>query len=305
MHNQKGFSKEIYQLKATLRERQNEYQFLSNELSFFKKDLQNLIPGTGYMDFIAIDNMELEFDDLSFLVQYNYENNQENRMKLRDTVLRRIEINENLFELSKRAKVLEGKVFASSAEQLDTEKKFWSDRLRHHLSMLENKRNKYSGRSADNLKSQISQNERLRLAMHSLLDELNNKIAFVQNKVYAQSMTQLTYSPEPLQRSSMKHYESMTTKSMQYSLKGQFSAYSEYKDNKYHVIIPSPLELKNLIPKSHLENVIRVGESTFELNGQRFKFLRDVEGNTYINPKNPSANGHIRKLLSNLHSPCA
>lgn len=192
--------------------------------------------------------------------------NEENRMRLRDTVLTRIEINEHLFELSKKAKVLEGKVFASSAEQLDTEKKFWSDRLRHHLSTLESKMSKHRGRGVENLKSQISQHERLRLAMHSLLDELNNKIAFVQNKVYAQSMTQLTHSPEPLQRSNMKHYESMTTKSMQYSLQGQFSSYTSFKEKEYHLIIPSPIELKNLIPKSHLENVVRVGESTFELN---------------------------------------
>lgn len=131
------------------------------------------------------------------------------------------------------------------------------------------------------------QQERLGFALYDLLEDLNRKIALIQDHLYKQSMSEVKQTTsastsKAVHSRSMLNYTPLLSKSLNFSPCNSMVTQDSVKHKQYQLIVPSNLELKNLIPKSCLENVVRVEKSTFELNGQRFYFLRDAEGNTFV-----------------------
>jgi len=328
MHNHKGFSKEVQQLKKSLREQENHHKYLAEQLYNFKKSLTNCdIDPEG---------------DIGKLVNHKINEVEENREGLKIIVYQRLEINKRIFELTKQVSMLEGRLISEESQESAREKKYWADELRQLVSQLESKKYNNSRQNYTEIQQQLSQKERLRSALHELLVDLNGKISFVQNKVYEQSFIQNKKYEEALRKSknferssrvhtseksvskskkyikvskerkvyelpstqytnykqtheskastplsfhsSMLSQENIVSKSMQFSPQSSMYSSTPKIEKHYHMIVPSQLELKNLIPRSHLENVNKVNESNFELYGQQFTFLRDCEGNTFVRP---------------------
>jgi hypothetical protein len=266
MHNHKGFAKEVLQLQKTLKKAREE----QNEIIAEIERLKFVLGSEEY------DDIESAAREISIDVQLH-------RTKLKKLVLKRLDLNDKLFETTKQAKILEGKMLVEEANGVEKEKRFWAEELRKYLGILEQKRGSYD--KSGELKQQIEQKERLRIALHSLFMDLTEKIKYVQNKVYEERNSGFAISPAHSNNLSLISSEAFISKSMQFSPQSCSMWSSTPKIEKhYNLIIPSEIEIKNLIPRSHLEYVVKVEEDTFELYGQQFKFLRDFEGNTFVMP---------------------
>mmetsp|Transcript_17948 Transcript_17948/g.15859 ORF Transcript_17948/g.15859 Transcript_17948/m.15859 type:complete len:316 (-) Transcript_17948:374-1321(-) len=181
MHNNKGFQKEIIQLKKSLKDRISEREFLINELRALRSEFKSF----G-------GNNEFELTDLQDLLEDKQNGIINNRNRLRDLVLLRIELNDNIFEVTKRVKVLEGKLMMCPSSKLDKEKKELSKELRGLLVYFEED----NQLKVNNLKMEICQKERLKASLYGLLEDLNDKIKFVQNQIYEQSIIEFPSTPK-------------------------------------------------------------------------------------------------------------
>lgn len=257
MHNNKGFKKEIHQLKLTLKERKKEREFLLNELQALKNEL---------MTFSGDERFE--FADLNQLLISKFEQVDQNRDKLRQFIMARVDMNDNIFELTKRVKVLEGKILMVKSENLNDEKQNLSNELRKILLKIENK--SHIKFDSESLKIQIQQQERLRIVLQTLMIELKNKIAYLQNTTYQQSIREMPYTPTPAynKRIFEKPQPPVTKSQQSFSPMSSMSNYSSYsiqkRSKQYRVIVPSEIEFKNLVPKAHRGYVFRVSETLFE-----------------------------------------
>lgn len=257
MHNNKGFKKEIHQLKLTLNERKKERVFLLNELQALKNE---------FMAFSGDKNFK--FSDLNQLLIVKFEQVDQNRNKLREFIMARVDMNDNIFEQTKKLKVLEGKIMVLKSENLNDEKQNLSNELRKILLKIENK--SHLKLDSESLKIQINQQERLRIVLHTLMVELKNKIAYLQNTTYQQSVRESPYTPTPAYNSRIfKNPQPTVTKSQQsFSPMSSMSSYSSYsiqkRSKQYRVIVPSEIEFKNLVPKAHRGYVSRISETLFE-----------------------------------------
>jgi len=128
---------------------------------------------------------------------------EDNRNNLQSLVLLRIELNDNIFELTKRVKVLEGKTIMYDTAPLDKEKKRLSLELRALLQKVEENQHCYT--DTHSLEMEIHQKERLKSSLYNLLEDLNDKIKFAQDQIYEQSFVRdsLQVSKKKFSRSFM------------------------------------------------------------------------------------------------------
>jgi hypothetical protein len=165
-------------------------------------------------------------------------------------------------------KVIEGKILMLNGQNLKSQKHHLTKQLRKLLLEIENK--PHQKLDSESLRIQVQQQERLRIVLHSLMAEFKDKIAYIQNTVYQQSVRETSYSPIPNHnRREYAKPDPQFAKSMQdfspISSMSNYSAHSIYKKTRqYKVIVPSKLEFKNLIPSAYRDSVFRVGETLFE-----------------------------------------
>jgi uncharacterized protein YajQ (UPF0234 family) len=203
MHNNKGFKKEIEQLKLTLKECKRECGFLFNEIRAIKIE---------FTTFSGDANFELS--DLNHLLAAKYEQVDQNREQLRVSIYARVDMNNNIFELTKRMKVIEGKTIILTSQNLKSQKHHLTKQLRKLLQQIENK--PHQRLDSESLRIQVQQQERLRIVLHSLMVEFKDKIAYIQNTAYQQSVREKSYSPIPnYNRREYAKPEPQFTRSMQ------------------------------------------------------------------------------------------
>ena len=166
-----------------------------------------------------------------------------------------------------------------------------SDVLRKLLHKIEEQ--DFASNATETLLIEIQQKERLKVTLHSLLTDLNDKIMFVQNCLHEQSM-KCSRTPKTEVRKKRKFWTNLISSKSAWGINPRLStpSYSigSYKWKQYKVINPSEIELKNLIPKGLRNKIKRLGESLFQIKFKKFKFLRDEDGNTYVEPQGEEYN---------------
>ncbi|CAI2375436.1 unnamed protein product [Moneuplotes crassus] len=273
MHNNKGFQKEIAQLETSLTDKENEKEFLLSEFKAFEHEVKCLSGDNNF-----------KFDELHEMFEAKARKVQRNRDKLRDLTLLTIDINENIFAMFKKSKLLEAQILMLNEDTTAKEKEKYSTELRSLLQNLEERR--YQGNYFNSFQIKIEKLQKKKMALHSCLKEINNQVTQAQNEVYYQSMMRAPRTPRSEERYNSKVSRSFMgeTSSNSCTQLNHSPTYStlSYKCKQFIVINPSQLELRNLISRSLRHKIKRLENSFFKLRDKVFKFLRDDEGNTYI-----------------------
>lgn len=237
MHNHNGFAKEIRHLKMNLEEQHNEKAFLQNDIERLSAELHQFTPRNT-----KFSPEKLDID--SQIIQLNNGINKR-RHQLKQLVISNIKFNEKIYELFKETKILEVNLLKLDPAQLDEEKLFYIEKLKQSLAELNMRKERHHHENINELESILNQKERLQVALHTLLIDLNEKIDFINLQRFSKTYYEYETPCKSMQLSRIHKSEQNLFQSLDYY---PTSSYVDRTISKiraqFYMIVPSPIELK-------------------------------------------------------------
>ena len=156
-----------------------------------------------------------------------------------------IKLNKEVYDQFKSMKIIEAQLLRLCSDQIDSEKKFYIDKLKQALVELNSKKERIHNETIDELESIINQKERLKVALHTLLIDLNEKIEFLYQQQNMKTYYEYETPCKSMQFSKMYKSEQNLFQSLDYYPTSSYIDRTISKiSTQYYMIVPSPIELK-------------------------------------------------------------